>query len=78
MLTEYLEDADPDSSVYFGGHRIIKGLYNLRAAGKYVQIHNPEKHVVAVLTPEKKFDPETDIVELQPFHLPESLIRKGQ
>jgi hypothetical protein len=40
------------------------GLYNLRADGKYVQIHNPNKFIIALIKPDKDIDVEKDIVEI--------------
>ncbi len=48
MLAMYLDDQSEDT-LYFGGHRPIGGLYALRAGGRYVQIHNPELYIAAVL-----------------------------
>jgi hypothetical protein len=59
MLAHYLDDAE--SAFYFGGHRPIRSRYNLRADGKYVQIHNPSRFVVAHLRAEGDIDPNRDI-----------------
>lgn len=59
MLEHYLDD--PESAYYFGGHRPIRTRYNLRADGKYVQIHNPSRFVVAHLKPDGEIDPNRDI-----------------
>ncbi|RLW69699.1 MAG: hypothetical protein B6D68_01705 [spirochete symbiont of Stewartia floridana] len=48
MLTMYLDDQS-EGALYFGGHRPVGGLYALRAGGRYVQIHNPELYISAVL-----------------------------
>ncbi|MCK5735878.1 MAG: hypothetical protein KAH21_05340, partial [Spirochaetaceae bacterium] len=60
MLEHYL-GADSQGALYFGGHRPIKGLYKLRAENSYVQIHNPERYVVAVLKSGRIPDPIRDI-----------------
>jgi hypothetical protein len=60
MLEEYL-GGDWGRALYFGGHRPVHGLYGLRADKRYVQIHNPDKHVVAVLESGRYPDPERDI-----------------
>ena len=59
MISTFLED---ESSFYFGGHRpVVNKKYNLRANGKFIQIHNPEEMNVAIIKPDKVFNPEEDI-----------------
>lgn len=53
-----------DATVHIGGHRPVTGNYALRQQGRYIQIHNPSKQNVALVTPEQKFNPETNIVEV--------------
>ena len=53
------------NAVWIGGHRPIEGKYALRQNGKYIQIHNPEQENIAVVFPEKMFDPETDIYSVE-------------
>jgi hypothetical protein len=60
MLEHYL-GTDSRDSLYFGGHRPIRGLYSLRADGRYVQIHNPERYIAAVLDSRRAPDPRRDI-----------------
>jgi hypothetical protein len=62
MLAAYCRE--PEGAYYFGGHRPVRGRYALRAAGRYVQIHNPEGTAVAVLQPGKAIDPERDVITL--------------
>lgn len=50
--------------IYLGGHRPVDGKFNLRQNGMFVQIHNPSMQNIAIINPEKKFNPETDIVEV--------------
>ena len=48
MLEYYIEnEEDRKNSYYFGGHRPVKNLYNPRAEGRYIQIHNPDKFIIA-------------------------------
>ena len=61
MLEEYL-GPDADGALYFGGHRPVGGLYHLRADGRYVQVHNPEMYVAAVLAAGRNPDPERDVI----------------
>ena len=49
---------------YLAGHRPVEGKFNLRQNGIFVQIHNPSLQHIAIINPEKKFSPETDIVEV--------------
>ncbi len=65
MLDYYIDKEKNPRSFYFGGHRAVTGLYNLRADGKYVQIHNPNKFIIALIKPDKDIDLEEDIVEIE-------------
>ncbi len=47
MLAHYLGDEEAAHGYYFGGHRPVSGGYELRAGGRYVQIHDPDRFVVA-------------------------------
>ncbi len=49
MLASYLGEEAAGSGYYFGGHRPVSGGYELRAGGRYVQIHDPERYVVACI-----------------------------
>ena len=64
LFNELLPEESRKSAWYFSGHRPVLGKYALRQNGKLVQIHNPEIEQVAVLLPGRKFNPETDIVEV--------------
>ncbi|MFW6214730.1 MAG: calcineurin [Alkalispirochaetaceae bacterium] len=55
---------DRGDTYQFGGHRPIESRYALRAQGRYVQLHNPERYIVAVLPGEGEIDFERDIEEL--------------
>ncbi|MBQ0162850.1 MAG: metallophosphoesterase [Treponema sp.] len=46
---------------YITGHRAVRGLYNLRADGKVVQIHNPVQMQAAYVKDGKEFNPDEDI-----------------
>lgn len=63
MLNHYLDSAD--GTYYFGGHRPIEGSYYQRAGGCYVQIHNPNRFVIAYLKADKDIDLEEDIIMLE-------------
>ena len=75
MLEYYVGSDNSTSSLYFGGHRVITGLYNLRAGGKYVQIHNPDKFIIALIQPDKEIDLEEDIVEIE--NITDKLLSSG-
>ncbi len=60
MLDIYL-GPDAPGALYFGGHRPVKKLYHTRAGGRYVQIHNPDREVVAILESGRYPDPQRDI-----------------
>jgi hypothetical protein len=47
MLDHYLGEEEALLGYYFGGHRPVLGPYGLRAGGRYVQIHDPDRFVVA-------------------------------
>lgn len=59
MLSDFTKNED---SVYFAGHRPIFGKYNLLNEARFIQIHNPEEQNVVLVYPDRKFNPETDIV----------------
>lgn len=65
MLTYYLDSDEHDDARYFGGHRPVRGMYHLRADGKYVQIHNPERFIIALIQPEGEIDLERDILAIE-------------
>lgn len=50
---------------YFGGHRVIPGVYRLRAGGLFVQVHNPARYGIAWVMPDRDFDPERDMGEIR-------------
>ncbi len=64
MLQEYSNELPWDDEIqkfYFGGHRPIEGTYNLRANGKYIQLHNPNSGIAAIVSPARQFLPDEDI-----------------
>ncbi len=50
--------------VYLGGHRPVAGNYRLLQNGCFIQIHNPGRQNVAFVKPDKKFNPDTDLIEV--------------
>ena len=49
---------------YFGGHRPVRGKYALRQNGSYIQFHNPEEENVVLISGQRDFNPDTDIVSV--------------
>jgi hypothetical protein len=70
MLEHYLGEQAAGGAFYFGGHRPVRERYRLRAEGRYVQIHDPERWGVALLPAEGPIDLERDIVELSAAESP--------
>lgn len=65
MLEHYLPHVDVEEAIHIGGHRPVAGTYALRAEGRYVQIHNPSRFIVALPPANRPFDPERDVLELE-------------
>ncbi len=64
MLEHYLGAEAAATAFHLGGHRPVRGSYNLRSDGRYVQIHDPDRYVVAVLPAGRGIDLDRDIREL--------------
>ena len=64
MLEHYLGAEAAATAFHLGGHRPVRGSYNLRSDGRYVQIHDPDRYVVAVLPAGRAIDLDRDIREL--------------
>jgi hypothetical protein len=65
MIQYYLPEEVWWRGMYFGGHRPVAGTYNVRADGKYVQLHNPLKFYVTVIEVEGEIDLEKNIIEIE-------------
>lgn len=63
MLDTYLPDV-PDA-LYFAGHRPVKNMYQTRAEGRFVQIHNPLLYIIAIVHANRKCNLEHDIKNIQ-------------
>jgi len=66
MLRHYLPPDAGGEGRYFGGHRPVAGRFALRAAERYVQIHNPGRYIMAILPHDRPPEPELDVVDLGP------------
>jgi len=64
MLNLYIPDKNINEKLYFGGHRIIKTKYKVRADGLFVQIHNPWNLQVVYIKPNSVIDLEKDIIDI--------------
>ncbi|QEN03708.1 hypothetical protein EW093_02990 [Thiospirochaeta perfilievii] len=64
MLKEYIDKDMLDNALYFTGHQTIDGLYELRAYGKLVQIHNPNRCIIAHISFDKDIDLNNDIGDI--------------
>jgi hypothetical protein len=64
MLRYYLGEEAAQAGFYLGGHRPAMGSYRLRAGGRYVQIHDPERFVIARLPAEGPIVLARDIVQI--------------
>jgi hypothetical protein len=66
MLTHYLGEEEGSHGWYFTGHRPVTGRYRLRAEGRLVQIHDPERFVIAHLPASAEIEPERNVLEIEP------------
>ncbi len=64
IIQELVREEDKSNYLYFGGHRPVQANYKLRQSGLYVQIHNPSKQNIVIITGEKKFNPDEDIINV--------------
>lgn len=62
MLLDFLPN--DVNSRYFSGHRPVEGLFNLRAEGKLIQFHNPDKTEICIIKPDVVFNENIDIIEI--------------
>ncbi len=63
MLDEHLNaKGDISDFYYFSGHRPVSGLFNLRAEGRLVQLHNTQKFILTVFNDPIRLD--RDISEI--------------
>lgn len=65
MLSQFLGPDIAAEGYYFGGHRPIESRYALRAENKYVQLHNPERYIAAILPASGPIDLERDVEEIR-------------
>jgi hypothetical protein len=65
MMLEHYLGAAAGTARYFGGHRPAAGAYQLRAEGRYVQIHDPDGFRIALLRPAGAVDPARDVITIE-------------
>lgn len=65
MLSYYLDEDNINEYYYFGGHRPVPELYHPRAEGRYVQIHNPDRFIVAMIGVDKPIRLDEDVIEIE-------------
>lgn len=66
MINHHLPPWEQKAGIYFTGHRAVSGRYALRAEGRLIQLHNPNKYIIAAVNPSSQFDPDSGILELNP------------
>lgn len=64
MLKKLTRRSDFENARYFGGHRPVKENYATRQNGYYIQLHNPDRQNIALVSLDKVFDVEKDIVSV--------------
>jgi hypothetical protein len=64
MLDAYLGEEAP-RGYYFGGHRAVEGGYRLRAGGRFVQIHDPSRFVIAWCAASGEIDLDRDVRDIE-------------
>jgi hypothetical protein len=64
MLEAYLGEEAP-RAYYFGGHRAVDSGYRLRAGGRFVQIHDPSRFVIAYCAPSGEIDLDRDVRDIE-------------
>jgi hypothetical protein len=64
MLSHYVDQEDCPC-FHFGGHRPVTGSYRVRADGRYVQIHDPARFIIAYLPADREIDLDRDVREIE-------------
>ena len=64
-LFHELTGKNADEALWFSGHRPVKEKYFFRQGRSLVQFHNPCEMNIAVVHPDKKFNPEEDIFSIE-------------
>jgi hypothetical protein len=70
MLAHYLGEEEARRGWYFTGHRPVSGRYRLRAEGRLVQIHDPERFMIAHLPVSTEIEPDRSVLEID-YHADE-------
>lgn len=63
LLSRFLPDVARPR--LFSGHRAVSGLYRERRGGYLLQIHNPDRFVVAWAMPDRDIEPDLDIGQIR-------------
>jgi hypothetical protein len=66
MLDCYLGEEEGSHGWYFTGHRPVSGHFRLRAGGRLVQIHDPERFMIAHLPAAAEIDPRKNVFTIEP------------
>lgn len=70
MLDSYLGEEEGSRGFYFTGHRPVSGRFRLRADGRLVQIHDPERFMIAHLPGTAEIDPKRNVRTIE-YHADE-------
>ena len=70
MLKNYLAQEKVGPGHYFAGHRAINGRYRFLPDSGFVQIHNPDRSILAILKRHEAIDVDIDIREI-PINVPD-------
>lgn len=62
MLESFLPEVQTPR--YITGHRPVEGLFHERSGGLHLQIHNPDRQVVAWVRADRDVEPQRDMAEL--------------
>ena len=65
MLHEYIDPFYVSKAFYFGGHRPVENIFNSRGGGRYIQIHNPFKFIIASISPYSEINLYENIYEIE-------------
>lgn len=64
IIETLYSESQRENVIYIAGHRPVKANYLYRQNGMFVQIHNPAKQNICLVYKNRKFDPESDIMNV--------------